>query len=125
ARPPGKADVDGTHAYEMVCYSGGTMDIFIEPVLPAPQVVILGRSPVARTLDGLARALHYAVVVRAPGAPAEDVGAPVQFEASLDLSGLARPQQSFLVVSTQGEDDEGGVAAAPGVGAPYVALVSR
>ena len=120
----GKADVDGIHAYEMVCYSGGTMDIFIEPVLPAPQVVILGRSPVARTLAGLARALKFDVVVYAPGARAEDFGEPTAFAASLDLSHLARPRQSFLVVSTQGEDDEGAVTAALAAGAPYVAFVA-
>jgi len=120
----GKAEVDGIHAYEMVCYSGGTMDIFIEPVLPAPQVVILGRSPVARTLATLAHALKFDVIVHAPGARAEDFGEPTAFADSLDLSQLARPGQSFVVVSTQGEDDEGGVAAALASGAAYVAVVA-
>ena len=54
----GQAEVNGLVTYEMVCHSGGTMDIFIEPVLPPPQLVILGRSPVARTLSRIAAALQ-------------------------------------------------------------------
>lgn len=120
----GKAEVDGIHAYEMLCYSGGTLDIFIEPVLPAPQVVILGRSPVARTLARLAKTLDYAVTVLAPGAQQADFSEVERLESTLDLSPVPRLDRSFVVVSTQGEDDEGGMEAALAVQAPYVAFVA-
>jgi xanthine dehydrogenase accessory factor len=50
----------------MTCHSGGTLDIFIEPVLPKPHVLILGRSPHAVALAKLAFTTNYAVSVAAP-----------------------------------------------------------
>lgn len=116
--------VPGMKTYEMVCHSGGTMDIFIEPVLPAPQLVLLGRSPVARTLVKLASAMGYEVRVHSPLASDEDFPPEVNRTAELSLAGAPRPHQSFVVVCTQGEDDEGGVREALRFGAPYVALVA-
>jgi xanthine dehydrogenase accessory factor len=119
----GAVEVNGIRTYEMVCYSGGTMDIFIEPVLPLPQVVILGRSPVARTLARIAKALRYEVIVHAPDATAEDFPDVDRLEGNLALSHI-RAGQAFVVVSTQGEDDEGAVEAAVRSEVPYVAFVA-
>ena len=119
----GAVEVNGIRTYEMVCYSGGTMDIFIEPVLPPPQVVVLGRSPVARTLAQLAKALRYEVVVYAPEATREDFPDADRLEGSLLLTGI-RSTQAYVVVSTQGEDDEGAVEAAARSAAGYVAFVA-
>ena len=119
----GAVEVSGIRTYEMVCYSGGTMDIFIEPVLPPPQVVILGRSPVARTLARLAKALRYEVIVHAPLATRADFPDADRLEATLTLSGVRGPQ-AFAVVSTQGEDDEDAVEAAARSAAGYVAFVA-
>ncbi len=119
----GAVEVSGIRTYEMVCYSGGTMDIFIEPVLPPAQVVILGRSPVARTLARLAKALRYEVIVQAPLATREDFPDADRIEATLTPAGL-RGRQAFLVVSTQGEDDEDAVEAAARSDAGYVAFVA-
>ena len=55
----------------MTCHSGGTLDIFIEPVLPKPHVLILGRSPVAQTLAKLATTIGYAVPLLLPHADRE------------------------------------------------------
>ena len=116
--------VPGIKTYEMVCHSGGTMDIFIEPELPAPQLVLLGRSPVARTLARLAEAIGYNVRVHAPLATEQDFPPEVARYAQLSLAGAPQPHRSFVVVCTQGEDDEGGVREALRFGAPYVALVA-
>src|SRR5438445_5786547 len=51
-----------------MCPSKGTMDIFIEPVLPHPSLVILGASPVAMSLAAQARQLGYRVTLAAPAA---------------------------------------------------------
>ena len=100
------------------------MDIFIEPVLPAPQLVLLGRSPVARTLVKLAGAIGYDVRVHAPLATDEDFPPEVERSTQLSLADVPRAHQSFVVVCTQGEDDGGGVREALRFGAPYVALVA-
>lgn len=120
----GTANVNGVVTYQMLCHSGGTLDIFIEPVLPMPQLIILGRSPVARTLARLAREVGYDVAVHAPRATQADFGEDVRFADSLDLQGTPRPQRSFVVVCTQGEEDEEGVAQALRLGAAYVGFVA-
>src|SRR5271169_1072613 len=56
----------GLVAYNMTCHSGGSLEVYIEPVLPKPHVLILGHSPVARTLARLAKAINYTVSVAAP-----------------------------------------------------------
>ena len=43
---------DGVRFAQNMCPSKGTMDIFVEPVLPHPSLVILGASPVALSLAG-------------------------------------------------------------------------
>src|SRR5215813_5128760 len=64
---PEKGIVD----YTMTCHSGGTLDVFIEPVLPKPHILILGHSPIAQTLARLGKAVQYQISVVAPGADSE------------------------------------------------------
>ena len=59
---------DGVRFAQNMCPSKGTMDIFVEPVLPHPSLVILGASPVALSLAAQARQLGYHVTVAAPAA---------------------------------------------------------
>ena len=47
---PSSSPEEGILEYAMTCHSGGTLDIYIEPVLPKPHILILGRSPVAVAL---------------------------------------------------------------------------
>src|SRR5256886_4373863 len=51
-----------------MCPSRGTMDVFVEPVLPRPQIVVCGTSPVAVAVAQLARRLGFALTVCSPGA---------------------------------------------------------
>src|SRR4030081_1421069 len=57
---------DGARFAENMCPSKGTMDVFVEPVLPHPSLVVLGGSPVALSLATHARQLGYHVTVAAP-----------------------------------------------------------
>ncbi len=100
------------------------MDIFIEPVLPKPHVVILGRSPVARALARLAKTIHYSVSVFAPEADRENFPDVDLLQADLDLSQLRIAPPAFLVVSTQGEGDEEALEKAVLSNAAYVAFVA-
>jgi xanthine dehydrogenase accessory factor len=104
------------------CPSQGTMDIFVEPVLPNPRLLILGASPVAIELAKLAPQLGFAVVVAAP--PAE----LARFEGPcVKIEGFAPPgdlgAQVFVVVSTQGAGDRAALAAAAGIDARYRSFV--
>jgi xanthine dehydrogenase accessory factor len=116
---------DSVVDYTMTCHSGGALDIYIEPVLPKPHIVILGRSPVAQTLARLARAIGYAVSVVAAEFSAEDFAdAVLVARANFSLAGLETSSRSFVVVSTQGEGDEEALEQALAGLSAYVAFVA-
>jgi len=105
-----------------MCPSQGTMDVFVEPVLPRPQIVICGSSPVAVAIADLGRRIGFAVTVCAP---ASDQAA--FSEADRRIEGYALPVDEaggrFVVVSTQGRGDEAALQAALAIEADYVAFV--
>jgi xanthine dehydrogenase accessory factor len=113
---------EGVRFAKNMCPSRGTMDIFIEPVLPRPVLAILGASPVAIALAGLATHYGFHVTVAAPAGdrsetpPADDLIDGFQIEPS----GSAR---YFVVVSTQGKGDEAALRAALSIDAEYHAFV--
>src|SRR6202043_4273989 len=113
---------DGVRFAENMCPSKGTMDIFVEPVLPHPSLVILGASPVALSLAIQARQLGYHVTVAAPSADL-----PETPDADLLIDGFAVGKlselESFVVVSTQGKGDEAALRTAVATEAAYHAFV--
>ena len=112
----------GVRFAKNMCPSQGTMDIFVEPVLPRPQVVICGSSPVATAVADLASRIGFAVTVCAPAAEQ-------QAFAGVDrrIEGYALPvgeaSARYVVISTQGRGDEAALSAALAVDADYVAFV--
>ncbi len=113
---------EGVRFAANMCPSKGTMDIFVEPVLPHPELIILGASPVALSLAAQARPLGYHVSLAAPAADlvtTPDVDTWVD-GFKLDQLGDAK---RFVVVSTQGKGDEAGLRAALGCEASYHAFV--
>src|SRR5215471_14624895 len=83
----------------MVCESEGALEIFIEPMLPRPQVVVIGRSLAVFALTKLARALDWDVVVIDDGGSTTDHPHPELVRTSLDLSGLGIDRGSAIVVA--------------------------
>jgi xanthine dehydrogenase accessory factor len=113
---------EGVRFVSNMCPSKGTMDIFVEPVLPHPSLVILGGSPVALSLAAQARRLGYHVMVAAPGA--DLLESP---DADLVIDGLVlgklNQAKRFVVVSTQGKGDEAALRTAIDTPAAYRAFV--
>jgi len=105
-----------------MCPSKGTMDVFIEPVLPAPGIVVLGSSPVAVALADIAPRFGYSVTVCAP---AEEQGFFAAADARIDgfMLEAAETADKYLVVSTQGRGDEAALSAALSVPSAHVAFV--
>jgi len=105
-----------------MCPSHGTMDVFVEPVLPRPQIVICGASPVAVAIADLGRRVGFAMTVCAPAADQVAFG-----EADRRIEGYALPVNEaglrFVIVSTQGRGDEAALQAALAIEAEYVAFV--
>jgi xanthine dehydrogenase accessory factor len=115
-------DRDGVRFASNMCPSKGTMDIFVEPVLPHPALVILGGSPVALSLATQARQLGYHVTL---AAPAGDRAATADADISIDgyQLGELKPARRFVVVSTQGKGDEAALRSAASIDALYHAFV--
>lgn len=113
---------DGIRFASNMCPSKGTMDIFVEPVLPHPSLVILGASPVALSLAAQARTLGYHVTFAAPAA---DVPAKPDADERIDGFELGdlNDAKRFVVVSTQGKGDEAALRAAVAIDASYHAFV--
>ncbi|RMH75411.1 MAG: YHS domain-containing protein [Calditrichaeota bacterium] len=115
---------EGILEYPMTCHSGGTLDVYIEPVLPRPQLLILGKSAVARALAQLGKTLHYQVTVMAPGAVAEDFpGADAVWE-DISPDPLRVTPHTFAVVATQGDHDEEALEMALKLDLPYLGFVA-
>jgi len=116
------AEEGGVRFAKNMCPSQGTMDIFVEPVLPQPQVVVYGSSPVAVAVADLARRSGFAVTVCAPA----DEQAAFE-EADRRIEGYALPVDEeglrYVVVSTQGRGDEAALSAALALDVDYVAFV--
>jgi xanthine dehydrogenase accessory factor len=113
---------DGVRFASNLCPSKGTMDVFVEPVLPHPSLVILGGSPVALSLATQARALGYHVTIAAPVADlAEAPDADLLFD-GFALGNLNEAKR-FVVVSTQGKGDEAALRTAMATPAVYHAFV--
>lgn len=113
---------DGVRFARSMCPSRGTMDIFVEPVLPRPEVLVLGSSPVALALADLAGRFGFAVTACAPGSEL------VAFGAELTLhEGYALPAgfgaNRYIVVTTQGKGDEAALRGALAVDAAFTAFV--
>src|SRR5579862_9714734 len=113
---------EGVRFANNMCPSQGTMDIFVEPVLPRPQVVICGSSPVAVAIADLARRSGFAVTVCAPASEQTAFA-----DADRRIEGFALPVDEaaarYVVVSTQSRGDEAALLAALAVDADYVAFV--
>ncbi|WP_315733995.1 MULTISPECIES: XdhC/CoxI family protein [unclassified Bradyrhizobium] len=113
---------EGVRFAANMCPSKGTMDIFVEPVLPYPALVILGASPVALSLAAQARPLGYHVTL---AAPASDLVTTPEADVLIDGFALDQPAGSsrFVVVSTQGKGDEAALRTALACDAAYHAFV--
>jgi xanthine dehydrogenase accessory factor len=115
----------GVTPLPMTCHSGGTVDIFLEPVLAAPRLVVFGVSPVARAIAQIGKAMGHLVDIVDPDAHAAELpGADRVFTdlGAAELRGGA-PIAS-AVVASMGENDEDAVAAALAMRPAYLGVVA-
>jgi xanthine dehydrogenase accessory factor len=123
--PSADRSEEGVVDYPMTCHGGGAMDIYLEPVLPKPHLLILGRSPVAQTLAGLGRTIDYAVSVVVPEGDAENFpGVKLTVRKDFKLGDLKVTPETCVVVSTQGEGDEEALEQALNTDAAYIGFVA-
>ena len=107
---PGRRE--GMLEYPMTCHSGGTIEVYVEPVLPRPQLLLVGRGPVVETLVKLGEAVDFTVthVLSEAGAAR--------------IPRLHATPRTYIVVATHGTADEEVLEQALRSRAGYVCLVS-
>ena len=112
----------GVRFAKNMCPSQGTMDIFVEPVLPRSQVIICGSSPVAIAVADFAKRAGFAVT---SCAPADEQVAFGDIDRRIEGYALPvdEPGSRYIVISTQGKGDEPALLAALAVDADYIAFV--
>jgi xanthine dehydrogenase accessory factor len=91
------------------CLSGGAIEVFLEPVLPAPRVLVAGNSPIVTELRKLGAAVGLEIVA------AEDIRDGVLSPTAGDLA---------LVVAAHGNDEVATLRAGLEAGVRYVGLVA-
>jgi len=106
----GPSRTEGIVDYPMTCHSGGTLEIYVEPYLPKPLLVLVGHGPVIDALSTLGRGADYAVVVTT-GGPAE-------------LGQLRLTPRASVVVATHADTDEDVLTHVLTTDAGYVSLVA-
>ncbi|MCG6122344.1 MAG: XdhC family protein [Microvirga sp.] len=113
---------EGVSFARNMCPSKGTMDVFIEPVLPRPELVICGTSPVALALADLAPRFGFATTGCAPASELPAFPAHARRIEGWAIDGFGGAER-YVVVSTQGRGDEAALKAALAAPSRYVAFV--
>jgi xanthine dehydrogenase accessory factor len=103
----GRVVPEGMTFVPISCQSEGALEVYIEPVLPTPHLVIVGRSPMAHTLAGLAGELGWRTAL---------LDGPEFTAADADESAM-------VVVATQGHGDEEAIEQAIAARPAYLGLV--
>lgn len=113
---------EGIIHHIITCHSGGGLEIYIEPVLPAPHLLLVGEAPLVKSLATMGKLQGFSVSVVALGEAAHDVEA----DTVLPLANLRESitPQTYVVVATMGTFDEEALAEVVGADAAYIALVA-
>jgi xanthine dehydrogenase accessory factor len=92
----------GIQVLAMACESGGTVEIYVEPVLPAPRLVLLGSTPAAEALARIGEAMGYRV----------------------ERGVQATTKDAYVLIATMGEDDLELLQAAMTAEPAYVGVIA-
>jgi len=103
----GGAVPEGMTVVPISCQSEGAVEVYIEPVLPAPRLVVVGGSPMAQTLTKLAQTLGW----------------HADLIAGRDFGTRDADERSMVVVATQGHNDEEVLQRAAAARPAYLGLV--
>jgi xanthine dehydrogenase accessory factor len=110
--------------YPMTCQGEGGVEVYIEPVLATPRLVVLGHTPVAQSLARIGSELGFEIITASKGWSPDDVpiGTNVASDFTAALAGA--DVATAVVVATMGAGDEEALAAAVSSDAAYVGLVA-
>ena len=105
------------------CPSKGSMDIFVEPVVPLPELIVYGHGPVAVALSLIARGFGFTLTV-CGDVDRDLVDADFHFTSPADMrSNPPSNADRYIVVATQGAGDIAALISALAGSAAYAAFV--
>ena len=120
----GQAPQEGVIEIALTCISGGTLEIYIEPQLAQPHLVVIGHLATAEALVSLGKGLGWRVSLIGLDVTRERFPNVDQLIDELDFSQAAITKNSYVVVASHGNYDEDMLVAALQSEAPYVALIA-
>lgn len=120
----GTAPQEGVIEIALTCISGGTLEIYIEPQLAQPHLVVIGHLATAEALVSLGKDLGWRVSLMGLDVRHERFANADLILNDLDFSQLAITANTYIVVASHGNYDEDMLVAALQSGAPYVALIA-
>jgi xanthine dehydrogenase accessory factor len=103
---------EGLVEHAMRCHSGGTLEVYVEPHLPKPLLVVIGQGPVVEALATLGQAADYSVVALTPEV------------VSVELGRLRLTRRASVVVATHADSDEDALDTVLRTDAGYISLVA-
>lgn len=126
APDPDTVDRPGVSAFPMRCHSEGVLELFVEPMTPAPELLVVGGSPIARSLVRLAAELPVDVTLVDPDGDADDLPSGTTVTTATDPGEVAGAVGTapLVVVASMGGYDARGVAAGVRADAGYIGLVA-
>ncbi len=114
----------GVFEVALTCVSGGALEIYIEPHLPQPDLVIFGHLAVAEALTRIGSSLGYRVTVLGAEVTGEQFPAAYAVRDTLQRDEIPQSGALAIVVASHGNYDEEALEAALGTPAEYIALVT-
>jgi xanthine dehydrogenase accessory factor len=114
----------GVVSHLSTCPSAGKLDVFIDPQLPRPLLLVVGDTPAARTLIKLGATIGYKTCAVHPGAIATDFPEADQVLGLLDLAPAQPNASTWAVVATMGHYDEDAIEALLSSDVAYIGLVA-
>jgi len=112
----------GVVALPMTCDSGGTVEIYVEPVLPVARLLLFGSSPAVRVLARIGHAMGYRVEVVEPDA--DKASFPEAERVSQTIAPEAVPRGAYVLVATMGERDLEAIEAVAGRAPAYLGVIA-
>lgn len=102
---PSGERIESVEEVKSHCPSGGTVEVFVEPVLPRPALIVCGASPTARALADLAPRIGFSVTVAALAGDQALFDAADHRVDGFEIGAAPRIAGAYVIVATQGKRD--------------------
>jgi xanthine dehydrogenase accessory factor len=120
----GQGPQEGVVEVALTCVSGGTVEIYIEPQLAEPQLIVIGHQSTAESLATIGKTAGFKVTVLGHGITSEQFPDADVLIDELDYTDLQFSPQTAVVVTSHGNYDEESLQIALQSDAGYVALIA-